>query len=385
MKDKKELFSSKKNLYSNKKLWLTLIEMMISITIFSMIILVAFEAMWNISILRVKMNNRLDINQDLYYAVENLATTIKDLWWDIDYEEYWNRSRVWTSTSSWHYNILSWFGNYWSWWNISSSIYWSWFYFCASGNWSSMWTWWCNSIVSDNNYQRYWQYQFQFIDYNSNMNDDTTQCWWWKPLWDEDCDWNIRWDDDDENLWIWPQAFSGNEVKELYLIKKWKISERYLFRLNIIQDPKAPPTSTCNSNWSWTWCLGNIQILKLVWEDLWMSHTWTSNNPWLYDWIIDTWKCNKDYNCAWNNWLPSWTWSEWINLLPEYINVKDFRIFLYPNKDNRLSWKEDVDNIAINPYIRINMTLWYSWERRRKINWINPLINISTTINLTRN
>ena len=37
--------------------------------------------------------------------------------------------------------------------------------------------------------QRYWEYSFQFLDYNSNYDDDK---------WDENWDWSIKRDDDDE-------------------------------------------------------------------------------------------------------------------------------------------------------------------------------------------
>ncbi len=368
----------------NKKLkGFTLIEMILSVTLFAFIILIAFDSLSSIWIFKTKMSYKLDLNQDLYNAVENIVSVVKDFWWDIDYEEYWNRSSVWTNIWSWHYSKQTWFWNYWSWWNISLTSYWSWFYFCRSWSWVSMWTWWC--LKEFNNYwgsftwkyQRFWQYAFQFIDYNINEDNeiDNWKCstsWW---LWDENCDWNIRWDADDENLWIWPVAFSGNEVKELYLIKKWDTQERLFFRLNIIQDPDT--TDSCNfSDWTGTGCLWNIQMLKLIGYDSWFDHD--NSGSWAADGIIDTWKCHDDFNCI----FPTWNDSEWINLLPDYINVKNLKIFIYPNKDYRYSWKEYDINTRINSYIRFNIVLWFSHLKRKQIKWISPEINISTTVNL---
>ena len=366
----------------------TLIEMIVVVTLFSIIIIIAFEAMWNISIFRTRLSSRLDIEQDLYYTMETLSSNIKDFWWDIDYEEYFNRQMMWISTGSWHYDIFSWFGNYWSGWDLGSN-YWSWLYLCRSwsGAAATMWTWWCaNSIY--NNYwgdttwkpQRFWQYALQFIDFNSNANNDTI-------LWDENWDWKIAWDDDDENIWQWPEAFTGNLVQELYLIRSGKKNERMLLRLNIIQDPNSPWITCSLPAGTWSWCLGNIQILKLDWKDYWLDHnSWSivGDNWSQFDWIIDTWKCNSDFYCPNANNIPqSEDW--WIDLLPDYINVKNIKFYLYPKKDYKLAWAEDDENININPYIKLNITLWYAWNKKKLLKWINPEINLTTTINLTKN
>jgi hypothetical protein len=46
-----------------------------------------------------------------------------------------------------------------------------------------------------------------------------------------------------------------------------------------------------------------------------------------------------------------------VDILPEYINIKNANFYLYPNKNYLYSWKEDNANININPYLRINMTV----------------------------
>lgn len=381
----------------NKKRGFTIIEMIISIILFSLIIVLAFDVMGNIWISKTKLSNKIDVNQDLYSVIEMIVNNIKDFNWNIDYEEYWNRYSIWMNTSSGHYVDFSWYGNYWSWWNFATNTYWDGFYFCRSWIWVSFWTWWCltwfNSYWDSSDVtlqpQRFWQFAFQFIDYNSNFNNDTAECVaQWKPwmdLWDEDCDWKIRWDDDDESIWLWPVAFSGNEVKELYLIRNWKINERLFMRYNIKIDPFAPAWYTCDSAWTWSWCIWNIQILKLVWKDLWLSHSWSVSSSGQYDWVIDTWKCNDDYNCNWADNIPNSTDDWWIDLLPEYINVKKLKLFVYPNTDYKYAWKSENPNLNINSYIRLTLNMWYSWERRKKIKWDDPTISITTSINLNNN
>ncbi len=242
--------------------------------------------------------------------------------------------------------------------------------------------------------QRFWQYAFEFIDYNNNTNNDTGICAAipfnkpWMQLWDEDCDWNIRWDDDDENLGSWPTALASNSTRELYLIR------RLLLRLNYSKDPDAPVWSTCNSDWSWWWCLWNIEMLKLDWKDYWVAHNWTSS--WAFDWIIDTWQCDKSYSCTWiptnnwfwNDWIMPTTWVSsnwWVPLFPEYINVKNVNFNIYPIKDYKLAWKENDLSMTINPYVKLNINLWLSWWKRRYLSNKDPQINISTTINLSYN
>jgi prepilin-type N-terminal cleavage/methylation domain-containing protein len=81
-----------------KNLGFTLIEMIISITLFSGILLVAFSAFGNIAHLKNKIVSDVDVYEQLYVAVESLTSLIKDSG-DIDYEEYFNRSLVGTTLS----------------------------------------------------------------------------------------------------------------------------------------------------------------------------------------------------------------------------------------------------------------------------------------------
>jgi len=228
--------------------------------------------------------------------------------------------------------------------------------------------------------QRYWQYSFHFIDYNSNYDAD---------LWDEDNKNWIIWDDDDEYLWTWPEAFdSTKSVTELYLISADK-KNRTIFRWTVKKDPYIDNTNyTCDSSdwktFTWSWCLGTIEFLKLEWKDWGDNHDKTWN--WLYDWVIDTWLINKDFSENLNKNSTRITAGSdgknyFIPLFPESINVKSFDIRAYPNKNINNAWKEQ--GIDISPYIRLNITLTPSWKVKKQIKWKVPEFNISTTINLT--
>lgn len=368
----------------------TLIEILVWIVIFSMVIIWWFYALSAVTLWKVKIIEKSDIAKDSYYFTQKLFEDIKS-WWTVDYEEYFNRSVVWTQTLSWYYQKRSWFWNFWTLWNVWSENFWNSFYFCRSENNLDMWKNWCVSSFNtywdnSNQPQRFWQYSFLFIDFNSNKNDDKSKCGWNSDFWDENCDWNIRWDDDDENIWESVKAFSWevfeNEVKEIYLIS-WDNKKRTYFRYTVKKDPYNPNT-ICDTALTSSWCLWNLEILKLVWKDRWMLHsTWTTST-WMYDWIVDTWIIDPEFT----SWEEIIAWSSkdiwfWQPIFPETINVKKAKFFIYPNKNKKLSWKSIDQNIDVNPYLRMELILTPSWKKRWQIKWKIPELNISTTINLT--
>lgn len=90
--------TTSKKLLINNFSGFTLIEMIVSITIFAIIIIMAFDAMGNIGVIRNKLSSRLDLNNELYAVTEKFINLIKT-GEDIDYEEYWNRQTVGTTTT----------------------------------------------------------------------------------------------------------------------------------------------------------------------------------------------------------------------------------------------------------------------------------------------
>lgn len=364
----------------------TLIEIMVWILIFSIVIVAWFQAFSSLMIWKVKLIEKTSIEKEAFYFTEKFFQMIKE-WWTIDYEEYFNRKIVWTNYSSWHYAPESWFGNFWPDWVTGSNGYWMWFYVCRSNDWVLMWSGWCvnnfNTWALWANYsyswsQRYWQYSLQFLDYNS---------YWSSNLWDENWDGNIMWDDWDEWLWEWPSVFTGGILmKDLYLIS-WSRTKRTYFRWNVINDPiwwwcdftTTPEIPT------WTWCLWNIQFLKLDWKDWWLDHSsWSVDlDGTQYDGIIDTWAIDPDF-ALWSEIIAdSNNSSYWQNIFPDTINIKDVQFYVYPNKSLEYSWMDSSEETNLSPYIRISLKL-SSWQKvSRKIKWKKPEIDIKTTITLT--
>jgi len=370
----------------NKKLpWFTLIETLIWVLIFSIIIIAGFTALNSIIIWKVKLIEKTAIQKEAFYFSEKLFEMIKT-WGTIDYEEYWNRYSYDTTYGSGHFLNHSWFGNE----NLWSDIY-----HCVSANWSRMWNTWClttfnispNGLLIDEDYswiyQGYGQYEIQFIDYNSDADNDA---------WNEDNSsesiYNFIWDDDDLYLWKWPEAFPLNiDAWELYLINaNW--DERTYFRFNFQLDPEAPTGYTCT--WSQAidpssnGCLWTIEFLKLSWADFWYDHNditeWGFDN----DGKIDTWLIHEDFESNGSYVVASAGDSDayWQPLFPDTLHVKDVQFFPYPNKNLEYSWRDADPAINISPYVRISMTLSPSWKSRKKIRGKIPEININTTVQL---
>jgi len=383
-------------LKNNKKNAFTLIEIMFWILLSSIILIISFDVVAKVSFWKIKLIDSSNIEKEAFFFAQRLYETIKKSW-NLDYEEYWNRAVVWKTTySSWHYNLDTGYWNFWYDWDLWTTNYWNNYYYCRSWNWNLLWSWWCVSnlndwdwdvsTTSDSNidynwhYQRYWEYSFQFIDYNSNADDD---------LWDEDGDNLIIWDEDDEYLWNWPEVFdSWIDVKELYLISADKIHRTFI-RLNYFIDPNAPSWATCSSSdwwatYTWTGCLWKIEFLKLLGRDRGMDHDSTSiDSDWTqYDWVIDTWLIDPEFTggeevIAWSNSI-----NYWLPLFSNNINVKSFKIYSYPNKDINLAWKDNSTWTNVSPYIRIDLVLSPSRAIKRKIRWKIPEFKYSTTISL---
>lgn len=377
-----------------RKTAFTLIEVMIAILIVSIIMLGGFSALSAVTVGKVKLIEKTNIEKEAFYFSEKLFEMIKK-WWTLDYEEYWNRKIIGDTTyDSGHYDRLSWFGNFWEWVTIPNTSYGRWFYYCLSGSGSALWNDGCvtnnnthsvsaiSSLNYTNSQQRYGQYALQFIDFNINADSD---------LWDEDNDGSIIGDDDDEYLGEWPEVFgSGSGVPELYLISGDKKSRTY-FRYQVIADPDAPTWATCNSTnggrtYTGSGCLGTIQFLQLQGKDWWIDHTATSVDAdgTQYDGRIDTWVIDPKFHTGSTDIIAgSNNTNYWENLFPETIHVSDFEVYAYPNKNRGLAWKENTQSVNISPYIRITLKLQSSWKKRKLIQWKAPTLDFSTSISLT--
>ncbi|MBX9808928.1 prepilin-type N-terminal cleavage/methylation domain-containing protein [Candidatus Gracilibacteria bacterium] len=391
----------------------TILELLISMTLFALIITSVLVAVENLAIARLKTLNRVALLEELYFFSEQLFTSIKD-GGTLDYEEYWNRQAVGTSTQSGHYTWPTGVGNYGHNGSLGSTSYGSGLYLCRSNNdvALSMGTGGClsnhNNAANGNlanstffdfsgSSQRYGQYLAQFNDYNSNHDNDYGDE-------NNDASGSIIGDDDDRSIGDVPGVSTG-AMQELYLINK-NAKKRIFFRWNIQQDPNniAIPCSwtvtsgKINTN---SGCIGNVQVLKLKGLDVGLSHSgYSASNPDLtsYDGIIDTWVCNETGQCG-GPLLPSPSTdriatgesSEWLDLFPGTINVKNLTFQIYPIKDPWLSWAaQDCDPMNttcvspfIHPYVRMNLEMGFSWGKRRTLKNEDPTISISTSISLS--
>lgn len=385
----------------------TLVEILVWILIVSIILVAWFSSYIRIWYWKINLIEQTDMQKNAFYFSERLYQLVKE-WGVIDYEEYFNRKALWTWTSSWYYLEKTWFWNYWYFWELWTENFGDSYYYCISKDWTSLSMdldrlkeYWClndfniawnnleeiSSSQINANYvwsqQRYWEYSFQFIDYNSNADDDS---------WDENWDRNILWDDDDEYMWIWPSVFwTWEAASELYLIS-WDKKTRTFLRWNVKQDPDAPVNLICQNNRESILeennftesCIWTIEFIKLVWEDWWLDHKMDTKDFWEYDWVIDTWLLDSQFS----DWEEIVAWTKdmenyWKPLFPSSINVTDFKIFVYPNIDYNHAWRETSEDSFVSPYVTISYKIKPSWQTRKRIKteWKELIIN--TTVNLT--
>lgn len=370
------------------KKWFTILEIVVSLVLFAVIMIFAFDSLSNLGIIRAKTVSKVDLEKELYFFSEKLASMIKDGGL-IDYDEYWNRKVIGIETASGHYLRQTGFGNYGSWGALWTTTYGGWYYYCRSGSGTSlMGTGWClegpndlgNSVSFSGIYQRYGQYKYHFIDYNSNADGDYG---------DEDgVDWLIG-DEDDVDIGDGPTIFSG-WVQELYLYNSYS-KTRTFFRWHITRDPDAPSSTSCNiTTGVGDACIGNIEILKLSGKDYGQNHDGLTGSG-IYDGFLDTWVCHPDWEWSCSSGptaigtqkIPTGSDAEWIPLFPSSVNVKNLQFFLYPNKDPLKAWSSDEESIFVHPHVRIELTLGLSWKKRKSLKSDDPKVSISTTLSLS--
>lgn len=371
----------------------SLIEILISVTLLSWLLIVWFSAFGDLWKLKNKIVVGMDTYEQLSMSTDLFFTTLKQSG-TIDYEEYFNRSTLGLTLSDWHYIIPSGFWNYGSGGIIGSDVFWSGAYLCRSGSGITMADAGCflsgslntAGIAQTGIMQRYGSYQSQFMDYNSDASPDSAGGSVGPG--DQNADGNITGDDDDEDLWKGPAAFSGI-VHELYLIKKTSTrTERNIFRLRVERDPDAPLFMDCDvDSWTGSGCIGRLEMLQLVGRDYGSSHGLpVFATGAVFDGKIDTWECADGYYCSlpsgvsWH-YLPTGTDSEWVSLLWPDINVQSLEFQPAPTTDISLAWK-DPNAVAQNAHVRIKMQVWYGWKKKKILSGKIPTVTITTMVNL---
>jgi prepilin-type N-terminal cleavage/methylation domain-containing protein len=374
----------------------TLIELMLAMTVFAIIMTSVLLAVENMSIARIKTENRIKLLEELYFFSEQLVGNIKE-GGTIDYEEYWNRQSVGTiilsgaisGTSIWgSYSGATWVGNYGYGGSLGTTTYGDGLYYCVSGSGSRMGTGGCLSTFNtpsqnySGSYQRYGEYLLQYTDYNGNADGDAG---------DEDGNGSIIDDEDDKEIGNGPTVLSGS-TPELYLINPIDKTRAY-FRYIVRQDPGTATGCVITAWVPEEGCMGNVQILRMQGLDIGYGHSGVTSDTWAFDGKIDTWMLHPDWTGTGptipGGWLATGHESEWVDLFPNSINVKKLEFTLYPLKDPWLSWDaRDCGGTAgcispfIHPYVRLQMNVGFSWGKRRALKWDDPTISVNTTITL---
>ncbi len=204
---------------------------MLAMTVFAIIMTSVLLAVENMSIARIKTENRIKLLEELYFFSEQLVGNIKE-GGTIDYEEYWNRQSKDLTIASGSYITPTGVGNYGHAGSLGTTTYGDGLYYCVSGNGSRMGTGGClsafNTLSQDysGSYQRYGEYLLQYTDYNGNADGDAG---------DEDGNGSIIDDEDDKEIGNGPTVLSGS-TPELYLINPIDKTRAY-FRYIVRQDP----------------------------------------------------------------------------------------------------------------------------------------------------
>lgn len=378
----------------NYKKAFTLVEVIIVVSVFSVLMITIINIYKGMVSLKYNIQAKQNLLENSYFVMERLNVLLKD--YTVDYEEYFNRSAIWCSSTDTFQNFerditdtvphCTYETAYWN--NNSflgtDAIFSN--YYCSSFTWENtpfkvyknlyldQW-----SGCAKDWFQSYWQYKYQFIDMKSDVDSRNS----------------IVADDDDEDLWIWPVAIYDQEnVKELYLISQDR-TQRLLLRRALIA------SGDFNGTW-WVWDIPNeklytIQILKLRWFDAWNNHDFDiANSSGVYDGNIDTWACDYSQwfickgdqisNNIYSGYqLPADIDDGWTNLFDGNLTITNRNISVYPTKDPDYSFS---DNFAqMNPYFTISFSsklyggIW--WNRLKKV--IEEFhLDLKTTFN-TRN
>jgi hypothetical protein len=114
-----------------------------------------------------------------------------------------------------------------------------------------------------------------------------------------------------------------------------------------------------------------------------MNHDKNIQDMWTYDGVIDTWLIHKDFRGVNEQISGTDNKNYWVQLFPDTMNVTSFKIYVYPNKDLNMSWRDNDININVSDYARIQLSILPSRETKRKLQGKQKEINFSTTIALS--
>ena len=336
-----------------------------------------------------EISARQTVIQQWYEFFERLNILMQD--YTIDYEEYYNRQMVWCV--AWWLTWSSFKRNVWM------SGYCTAFTAYGNENSTNRKTWTSTQRLNS------WYHDIYYCSENTSQDKfpyskvvEQNQCWkvWTRQsfgqykalfmdVWkDTDKDVNIIWDSDDFDLGSAINDINAvmdeDNVQELYLISHDGKS-RLFFRRKLIKTHDQ-------------YAQYKIQMLRLRWFDAGQKHNLdnTSDNPWLYDWVIDTWTCDAWmwFERKWDS--IGWAYPEyklpkdaddcWVDLTHWSATITARNLQISPVSDPDL-YRAEQDR-QINPYIKIltvnGVYPPYYWKLSDSI--VDFKLPLQTTINV---
>jgi len=381
-----------------KKKWLTLVEMIVVMTIFFLLLVVIVEIYRQMITIKNTTDAKQTLIQESYYILEKINVEMKN--YSIDYEEYFNRSRVGCEyysnygtdfirntnswNNNWYCNAFTTYGNQ----NFVTPPHIPvinekkhFLYYCSSNNTSIPNIYnlvnysGCISSLPQWRWQSYWEYALQFWDVKSDVD---TQI-------------GAIWDSDDTDLWKWPIAIQDSDnIQELYLISK-DGNRRMFFRRALISSWDR------NGDWvigSWFEKWYTIQLLRLKGFDAGSTHHFDIADWWVYDWQIDTRACDyaEGFICYGDS-ISSILYSGYklpidendgrVNIFPKNLTITDRNISISPTKKPWYARAED--NQQIQPYFTLSFTNKLYWEFRKWKILPESMENFELTLQTTFN
>ena len=366
-----------------KKKAFTLLEIIISITIFFVLLVVIISLYTKMLRLKYTIQAKQSLIQNSYNAMEKINLILKD--YTVDYEEYFNRQNVWCSSGYAGLNFVrdtlanGHCDNFTAYGNSSFVTGAHALYYCSSFNpvGDPQVIIPTNGIQHGSWCQQPWrqafgEYYWQFWDIKKDSDNVP----------------GALGDDDDQNMMRWPNAIlDPTHVKELYLISQ-DGKQRILLRRALVEsgDWNKDLSVSGDSEHLYT-----LQILKLRWFDAGNHHNFdTSNSSGVYDSNVDTWACDyaQGFICH-----GSWLWLLYsgyalpvdandgrVNLFDQDLTVSDRNLIIYPTKNPEYALAPEENATQLNPYFTVSLTnklygkIWY-----KKL-WIPSLEDFQLTL-----
>lgn len=359
----------------------TFIEVIIAITIFFLLLVVIVNLYIRMMKTKYNVQAKQSLIQHSYDMMEKVNLLLKD--YTIDYEEYFNRSRVWCSQTwsfqrsggdKWYCQLFAWDGNS-SWVKQDYEHSYNQLYHCSSlpsaeslgrtvvggsevkeGSGCDRYT---ANAVDNSALQSFGQYQKQFRDVKDDVDNIP----------------GALWDADDVNVMKWPDAIlDPTNVQELYLISQDGKQRLWIRRALIESGDRNGDGIISGDNES----RYTLEMLKLRWFDAGNNHDFDmTNSSGVYDGTIDTRACD------WAQWFrcsETWVWllysgytlrddvnDGWIEMFDQDLTTSERNIIIYPTKDPEYALAEDA--VQINPYIIISFTNKLYGKIRHKRLW----------------